>query len=59
MISSVLLSLALASGALAQSSIAQKIAALRDAPTQVDRLNILDQDSDVSICVNAAGVALS
>ncbi|KAH9899893.1 RmlC-like cupin [Cubamyces lactineus] len=46
MISSVLLSLALASGALAQSSVAQKIAALRDAPTQIDRLNILDQDSD-------------
>ncbi|EIW61982.1 RmlC-like cupin [Trametes versicolor FP-101664 SS1] len=49
MISTFYLSLALAAGALAQSSvspIAQKITALRDAPTQVDRIKLLDKDSD-------------
>ncbi|KAL7282395.1 RmlC-like cupin [Trametes coccinea BRFM310] len=49
MISTSLLSLALATGALAQASISPimaKVAALRDAPTQVDRINILNQDSD-------------
>ncbi|KAI0375614.1 RmlC-like cupin [Pilatotrama ljubarskyi] len=49
MISSFFLSLALAAGVLAQSSVspvAEKIAALRDAPTQVDRIKLLDKDSD-------------
>ncbi|KAI0349412.1 RmlC-like cupin [Trametes cingulata] len=49
MISSFFLTLALAAGALAQSSVspvAEKIAALRDAPTQVDRIKLLDKDSD-------------
>lgn len=51
MISKLFLTLALATGALAQASvspIAQKIADLRDAPTQVDRIKLLDKDSDVS-----------
>ncbi|KAI0832393.1 RmlC-like cupin [Trametes gibbosa] len=49
MISKLFLTLALATGALAQASvspIAQKIADLRDAPTQVDRIKLLDKDSD-------------
>ncbi|KAI9001036.1 RmlC-like cupin [Trametes punicea] len=49
MISAFFLSCALATGVLAQSSvspIAAKVAALRDAATQVDRINILSQDSD-------------
>ncbi|KAI0638163.1 RmlC-like cupin [Trametes polyzona] len=49
MISTLFLSLALATGVLAQASvspIAAKIAALRDAPTQVDRIKLLEKDSD-------------
>ena len=40
--------LTLASSAVAQSSVAQLVAQLRQAPTQVDRINLLS-DEDVSI----------
>ncbi|KAI0771602.1 RmlC-like cupin domain-containing protein [Trametes elegans] len=49
MVTSALFSLMLAAGTLAQSSVsplAAKVAALRDAPTQVDRIKLLDKDSD-------------
>ena len=39
--------LALASSAVSQSSVAQLVAQLREAPTQVDRINLLS-DGDVS-----------
>ena len=42
--------LTLASSAVAQSSVAQLVAQLRQAPTQVDRINLLS-DEDVSISV--------
>ena len=44
---STLLLAALTSSAVAQSSVAQLVAQLRQAPTQVDRINLLS-DQDVS-----------
>lgn len=48
MLSALLLPLALTASAYAQQTEAQEVAALREAPAAVDRIKILNQDSDVS-----------
>ena len=48
MFSSLLVALAATACAVAASSPAEMIAALKSAPTQNDRIKILDQDKDVS-----------